>query len=72
MNDLYGGPRMVDQHGSGALGSPNLAYGPYSATGGSQFMYGDITFSASKSDSVYGNASTVQPAVLCLMPLIKT
>jgi len=58
-----------------ASGSPSGAVENYNITGitGSSFMTvnGGHTFNASRSSSIYGNSSTVQPKSLVLLPCIK-
>ena len=38
---------------------------------GGTFHFGSLGFNASKSNSIYGNSTTVQPPALTLLPCIK-
>lgn len=55
----------------GAIYPYAVSEGPKSGTADTKFMYGDFGFVASNAEGIYGNASTVQPASLRLMTIIK-
>lgn len=56
----------------GAIYTSSVAKGPYSGAVAPQFMFGDLLFAASNAEGIYGKASTVQPAALRLMAIIRT
>lgn len=70
LDDNYGGPRMADSFG--AIHPHSLSAGPKHGTADAQFMYGNIGFFVSAAEGIYGSASTVQPASLRMMPIIRT
>ena len=70
VNDNYGGPDMKLH--LGAL-SNTVTQGPHSGTHPNDlFYFGILSFQAKLSNATYGASSTVQPASLRLMPIIRT
>lgn len=70
VNDNYGGPDMKLH--LGAL-SNTVTQGPHSGTHPNDlFYFGILSFQANLSNATYGASSTVQPASLRLMPIIRT
>lgn len=69
VNDNYGGPDMKLH--LGAL-SNTVTQGPHSGTHPNDlFYFGILSFQAKLSNATYGASSTVQPASLRLMPIIR-
>ena len=62
----YNGPSGPG--GSGAFYASNKVK---TGSGGSDFWYVHLDFYASRSNSIYGNSTTVQPPALTLLPCIK-
>jgi len=67
INDMYGGNSSTQ--GSGAL--LRNAIPAINSDTGTDMYYGNISLDASKSNSIYGNSSTVQPKSINLNVLIK-
>ena len=54
-------------HGASSLGALTFTKnGSGDVAGGSGFQYGDISFDASKSNSIYGSSTKVQPNAYCI------
>lgn len=66
--DNYGGPSGANSNG--AFTTIPWSFGPRTGSE-SQFYFGNTEFDASKSNSIYGNANTVQPESIVGMWLVK-
>ena len=58
-------------NGTGAFVSNAIGPKGYGLVGSTDFAFDNLGFKASRSSSIYGNSSTVQPPALTLLPCIK-